>query len=167
MSQTAVELKCAGLKGDLEPGDELTSEHSAEYLDGQKEAAGRTDPSGVVRRQPARSQDTVSMGVELQTLIPTMQHAEEADLRAQMTWVSGHLEQRLRTGMKQEVEDYLLVLQGHRRQFTRQSEDGMHVARGQEFPFARREPSQAGVALASRTMAIATRVERDGDVAAV
>ena len=88
MPQIAVELKCAGLKGGPEPGDELASEHAAEHLDRQKEAAGRTDPSRVVRRQPAGSQHTVSMRVKLQSLIPRVQYAEEADLRAEMTWVA-------------------------------------------------------------------------------
>src|SRR6266702_540950 len=102
MQQTAVELKCAGMKGGLEPGDELAAEHAAEHLDREEEAAGRTDPSGVVRRQPSSSQDTVSMRVKVQTLIPGVQDAEEADIRPRMTWVAGHFEQRLRTGMKQQ-----------------------------------------------------------------
>ena len=112
----------------------------------------------MVRRHPASSHDTVSMRVKLQLLIPGVQHAEEADLRAQMTWVAGHFEQRLRTGMKQQVEDYLLVLQCHRRQFTWQSEYRVHVARGQQFPLPRREPAQAGVALALRAMPAPARV---------
>src|SRR6266700_3445388 len=127
MQQTAVELKCAGMKGGLEPGDELAAEHAAEHLNRKEEAAGRADPSGVIRREPSSSQDTVSMRVKLQTLIPGVQDAEEADLRAQVTWVAGHFEQRLRTGLKQQVEDHLLVLQRHWRQFTWQSKDGVHV----------------------------------------
>ena len=111
MPQTAVELKCAGVKGGLEPGDELAAEHTAEHLDGEEEAARRTDPSGVIWSQPAGSQNTVSMGVKLQSLIPRVQDAEEADLRAQVTWVAGHFEQCLRAGLKQQVEDHLLVLQ--------------------------------------------------------
>ena len=158
MPQTAVELQCAGMKGGREPGDELAAEHAAEHLDRKEEAAGRTDPSGVVRREPASSQDTVSMRMKLQSLIPRMQDAEEADLRSQMIWVAGHLQQRLRTGVKQQVEDHLLVLQRHWRQFARQGEYRVDVASGQKFPFPRREPAQAGVALAPRTMPIATRV---------
>ena len=107
---------------------------------------------------PPAAKNTVNMRMKLQALIPRVQHAEEADLRAQMPWVAGHLEQRLRTGMKQQVEDHLLVLQRQRRQFARQREYRMHVARGQQFPFPRREPAQAGVALALRAMPIAARV---------
>jgi hypothetical protein len=53
--QTAVELKRSGVKGGLEPGDELAAEHPAEHLDREEEAARRADPSSVVRRQPAGS----------------------------------------------------------------------------------------------------------------
>src|SRR3954454_14517204 len=127
MQQTAVELQCAGIKGGLEPGDEPAAEHAAEHLHREEEATGRTDPSGVVRREPAGSQDTVSMRMKLQSLIPGVQDAEEADLRPQMTWVAGHFEQRLRTGLKQQVEDHLLVLQSYWRQFTWHSKDGVHV----------------------------------------
>src|ERR1035437_8076794 len=38
----------------------------------------------------------------------------------------------------------------------------MDIASGQQFPFARLEPAQARVALASWAMAISTRVIRDG-----
>jgi hypothetical protein len=109
----------------------------------------------------------MSMRVELQSLVPSVQHTEEADLRAQMTWVTGHFEQRLGTGVKQQVEDRLFVLQGQRRQLARQSEYGMHIASRQKFRFPRVEPAQASVALTPWTMPIATRVIRDGDVAAV
>ena len=72
-----------------------------------------------------------------------------------MHTVAGHFEQRLRAGLKQQVEDHLLVLQRQGRQFTWQSEDGVDVPCGQKFPFPRRQPAQAGVALAPRAMPIA------------
>jgi hypothetical protein len=59
--------------------------------------------------------------------------------------------------MKQQVEDNLLVLQSQRRQFTRKSEDGVHVSCGQQFPLPRSEPAQAGVALALGAMPVAAR----------
>jgi hypothetical protein len=126
--EVAVEVEIAGTKGRLELGDKLTPEDATEHLDGQKKAAGRADPSGVIGRQAAGSQDAMGMRVELQSLVPGMQHTEEVDLRAQMTWVTGHFEQRLGTGVKQQVENRLFVLQGQRRQLARQSEYGMHIA---------------------------------------
>ena len=54
------------------------------------------------------------MRVKEQTLIPGVQHAEEADLGSEMARIAGDLDQSLCAGMKQEVKDGFLVLQGHR-----------------------------------------------------
>jgi hypothetical protein len=162
-----VELEIAGVKGRLQAGDKLAAEEATEHTDGQKEAAGRTDPSGVIWSQSAGSHDAVNMRVEQQSLIPGVQHAEEADLRSQMARIAGDLEQRLCTGMEQEVKEDLLVLQDQWGEFAWQSEDSMHIARGQQFLFPRREPAQAGVALTPWTMPVTARVIRDGDMVAV
>lgn len=107
------------------------------------------------------------MGKEQQSLVPRMQQAEEADLGAQMARIARDREQRLGDGMEQRVEDDLLVLQRHWREFARQSEDRMHVACGQKFLYPRLKPAQAGVALTAWPMPVAARVVRDGDMAAV
>ena len=69
--------------------------------------------------------------------------------------------------MKQQVVDQPFVLQCERSQFPRQGEDDVHVAGGQQLPFPRLEPAQAGVALAPWAMPVATRVVRDGRMSAV
>jgi len=51
-----------------------------------------------------------------------------------------------------------LFCQCERGQLPRQSEHGMDVASGQQFPFARLEPASARVALASWAMLFRTRV---------
>jgi len=96
--------------------------------------------------------------VQLQALIPAMEHAKKADLGSQMPWITGDFEQCLSAGVKEQVVDQPLVLQGKRGQFARQSKDGMYVASGQQFPFARLEPASARVALASWAMPVSTRV---------
>jgi len=68
--------------------------------------------------------------------------------------IAGDLEQGLSARVKEQVVDEPLVLQCERSQFARQSEDGMDIARGQQFPLARLEPASARVALASWAMAI-------------
>jgi hypothetical protein len=40
-----------------------------------------------------------------------MQHAEETDLRTEMLGIAGDFEKCFRTGAKQEIVKYLLVLQ--------------------------------------------------------
>src|SRR5215472_9255555 len=94
--------------------------------------------------------------VKLQSLIPTMQHTEEADLGAEVARIARNFQQRFCARMKQQVEDHLLVLQGHRSKLPRQSEHGVHVASGQQFRFPRSYPAQAGVALTAWTMPVAT-----------
>lgn len=53
--EAAVEPELAGGKGRLEPGDELAAEDATEHADGQKEAAGGSDPSAMVGSQSAGS----------------------------------------------------------------------------------------------------------------
>ena len=53
------------------------------------------------------------------------------DRDPKMARIAGDLDQSLCAGMKQEVKDRFLVLQGHRSEFARQGENRMHVARGQ------------------------------------
>src|SRR5438874_6341581 len=84
----SVELECAGLKGVLEPGDKLAAEDSAEHFDGKKERSARGDPAGVARSETAGSQHAMDMRMMLQSLVPGMEHAEEADLGSQVAWVA-------------------------------------------------------------------------------
>jgi hypothetical protein len=53
--------------------------------------------------------------VKLQALIPSVQHAEKADLGTEVARIASNLQQYLCAGAKQQVEDDLLVLECHRR----------------------------------------------------
>src|ERR1035437_4043902 len=89
------------------------------------------------------------MRMKLQALIPTVEHAEEADLGTEVSRIASDLEQGLSARVKEQVVDEPFVLQRERGQFPRQSEHGMDVASGQQFPLARLEPASARVALTS------------------
>jgi hypothetical protein len=91
--EVAVELECACMEGALESGDELAAEHAAEHLDGEKEGAAGGDPAGVVRSEAAGGEHAVDMGMMLQALVPGMEHAEEADLGAEVAGIASDLEQ--------------------------------------------------------------------------
>ena len=67
---------------------------------------------GVVEGQPTGRHHAMDMRVKLEFLIPGVQHAEEADLRTEVFWITCNLQKRFRTGAKQEIVDDLLVLQG-------------------------------------------------------
>ena len=71
-SQIAGKMKLATLKGRLESGDELAAKHTAEYLDGEKEARTGSNPARVIEREPAGGNNTVDMGMKLEFLVPGM-----------------------------------------------------------------------------------------------
>src|SRR5664279_3156920 len=110
----SVELECAGMKGGLESGDELAAEDTAEHADRQKEGVPGGDPAGVIRRQTTGGQYAVDMGMKLQALIPAVEHAEEAYLGPKMPGIASDLQQGLGAGMKEQVVNQPLVLQGER-----------------------------------------------------
>src|SRR5580658_2308650 len=139
----SVELECAGVKGGLESGDKLAAEDTTEHFDGKEEGSARGDPAGVVWSETAGGQHAVDMGMMLQSLVPGMEHAEEADLGSKMPGIASDLQQSCSTGVKQQVVDQPLVLQCQRREFPRQCEDDMHVAGRQQLSFPRLEPAQA------------------------
>ena len=117
---------------------------------------------GVVGSKAASSGNAVDMGMMLQALVPGMEHAEEADLCTEVAGIASDLEQGRGAGLEEQVVDHALVLEGEGCQFTWQGEDEVHVAGGQQFLFARLQPAQTRVRLASGTMPVAARVIGDG-----
>ncbi len=97
----SVELECAGLKGGLESGNKLAAKDTAEHFDGQEEGTARGYPAGVNRGEAASGQHTMNMGMMLQLLVPSVEHAEEADLRTEVTRIAGDLQQGMSTGVKE------------------------------------------------------------------
>src|SRR5271163_2507656 len=163
----SVELECAGMKGGLESGDKLATEDTTEHFDGKEEGSARGDPAGVVQSETAGGQHAVDMGMMLQSLVPGMEHAEEADLGSKVAWIAGDLQQSGSAGMKQQVIDEPFILQGERSQFPWQGEDDVHVGDGQQLSFPRLEPAQTGVALTLGAVPVSARVVRDGSMSAV
>ena len=103
----------------------------------------------------------------MQVLSPGVQHAEEADVGAEMLRVGGDLQQGFGAGAEQQVVDGLLVLQRQPRQLVRQREDDMKVVDRQQFLAASGQPLVASVGLALWAVPVAAGVERDGLVAAL
>jgi len=54
----------------------------------------------------------MDMGMKLDFLVPGVEHAEEADLGAEILGITSHFEQCLGTGLKQEMVEDLFVVQG-------------------------------------------------------
>src|ERR1700692_4818680 len=108
----------------------------------------------------------MDMRVKLEFLIPGVQHAEEADLRTEVFWITCDLQKRFRAGAKQEIVDDLLILQGEWRQLARQCEDHMYIARREKLRAPRRKPAVASTGLTLRTVPVAARVVGDGAMSA-
>ena len=65
---------------------------------------------GVIERQPAGGNDAMNMRVQLEFLVPGMQHAEESDLGTELPGVAGDFQQCFCTGPKQQIIEDLCVL---------------------------------------------------------
>src|SRR5271166_4557844 len=165
--QIAIEAELSCAAGPLQRSHELTAKNSTQHLDGKKERVAGTDPVGVIQRESTGRDNTMDMGMMLQPLIPSVQHAEETDLGAQMSGITSHFEKGCGAGAEQQVVDELLVLQGEWCQFPWQSENYVHVGSGQQLTLTCLQPAVAGIALAFWTMTIATRVVRDDGMSAV
>jgi hypothetical protein len=107
------------------------------------------------------------MGMMLQSLVPGVEHAEEADLGSKVPGIASDLQQSCSTGVKQQVVDQSFILQCERSQFPRQGEDDVHIAGGQQLAFPRLEPAQAGIALTLGAVPVSARVVGDGGMSAV
>jgi hypothetical protein len=99
--QISVEVQLTLFESAFKCSNELAAEHPAEHFDGKKECLAGFDPVGVIERQPASGNDAMDMRVELELLIPGVQHTEEANFRAEVSWIAGDFEQSFRTGTEQ------------------------------------------------------------------
>src|SRR5205807_10068050 len=118
-------VQLAMLKGRLESDDELAAKHPPEHGNGEKEARVRSNPASVIEREPTGGDDTVDMGMNLEFLVPGMQHAEEADLSPEMAGMTSHFQKGFGAGPQQQTIDDLFILYGQRSQLWRQGEDDM------------------------------------------
>ena len=91
-SQRAVKLEPMADVQLIQTLGKLGAEYLAERFHGQKEAGRTGDPACVVRAQAAGWHDAVDVRMMLQLLTPGMEHAEEADLGAQMLGVASHFQ---------------------------------------------------------------------------
>jgi len=64
----------------------------------------------VIEGKATGGDDTVDMGMKFDFLVPRVQHAEEADLGAEMLGITSHFEECLGTGFEQEMVQDLFVL---------------------------------------------------------
>jgi hypothetical protein len=88
----SAQVQLTAFEGRLQTGDELATKHAPQYSNGKEEAWMRSNPAGVIVVESTGGNDAVDMGMKLEFLIPGVEHAEEADIGAEMGVVASHFE---------------------------------------------------------------------------
>jgi len=104
----------------------------------------------------------MNMRMNFEFLAPGMQHAEEANLCAEVSRMASDFEKGFGTGAEQEIVEDLLVLQNQWRQAAGECEDHVQVAGREQFSSTRSDPAFPCSDLTLRAVAIAAAVIRDG-----
>ena len=143
-------------------GHEFAAKDLPQHRHRQEEGRARMDPARAIGGQPAGRHDAMDVGMMLQPLPPRVQDHQPADGGPEALRVGGDLEQRGRGGAKEEVVHDALVDERQPREHLRHREDDVHVADGQQFLLARRDPVVAGRGEALGAMPIPAAVVREG-----
>src|SRR5260221_3382127 len=104
----------------------------------------------------------MNVRMNFEFLAPGMQHAEEANLCAEVSRIASDFEKGFGTGAEQETVEDLLVLQNQWSQSMGQCEDHVQVAGREKFLSTRGYPAFPCSDLTLRAVAIAAAVIRDG-----
>jgi hypothetical protein len=123
------------------------------------------DPMTMVRREPARGNHTVNVGMQEQVLTPGMQDAGDTDLSSQVFGIGCDFQQGLCAGGEQQIVKQTWVFQGEHIEFVGHGEHDMEIAGRQEFALAGRQPALAGLSLALGAVPVSARVVGDGLIA--
>ena len=107
------------------------------------------------------------MGVVVKILTPGMQYPKEADLRAEVLWISGDLTQRLRGRPEQDVVDHGLVLKGDDLDLRGHGEHHMKVGYVEQFRLTVLEPFGPRETLTFWAAVVATRIVGETLMAAI
>ena len=76
------ELQFPGVEGLLQIAEKQATEETRKNLDGQEISGSAGDPSGAVWRKTTASDNAMQVGMMQQILTPSVEHGEEANLRA-------------------------------------------------------------------------------------
>src|SRR5258708_6280635 len=100
----------------------------------------------------------MNVRMNFEFLAPGMQHAEEANLCAEVSRMASDFEKGFGTGAEQEIVEDLLVLQNQWRQAAGECEDHVQVAGREQFSSTRSDPAFPCSGLTLRAVAIAAAV---------
>ena len=161
------EVQLPGGEGLLQVVQEQASEQPRQHPDREEESGPAGDPAFAVRGDPAAGHETMNVRVVHQVLSPGVQHAQKADLRAQVLRIGGDRAQRLRHRPEQDVVDHGLVLERDDGDLVRHREHHVEVRHVEQFRLTVLEPLRACETLAFRAVPVAARVVRDALMATI
>src|SRR5271157_736286 len=104
----------------------------------------------------------MNVGMKFELLAPGVQHAEEANLCAEVSRIASDFQKSFRTGAEQEIVEQFLVLQDQWRQPAGECEDHVRVGCWKKFSLTRGDPAFPGSDLTIGAVAITTAVEGNG-----
>jgi len=104
-------------------------------VDRQEEILAAGDPLCAIRRQAPSRHDHVDMRVMGHRRAPSMENRRDPNPRAQMLWIGGDLDHRVRARPHQEIVELPFVLVRDIRNRFRQSEDEMEIPHRQQLRF--------------------------------
>ena len=163
--QRAVERELLPAEEPFQAIRELSPEHLAEDVFGQKEAAAfGPHPSSAARGKAPGRHNAMNVRMVNQRLSPGVQHAQKADLRTQPLRVGRHFRQGGGHASEQQIVERALVLQHQLGELVRHGEDDVEVLQRNQFAGARRHPAVARLRLALGAVAIAAGVEGEAEV---
>ena len=167
MGHRAEEGELAAVVQGAQPGQDQAPEQGTEDAHRQQECGARGDPARAIARDTSAGYDHMDMGMMGQRRAPAVQDGGDADMGAQMLWIGGDGQHRLRCRLEQQIIDRRLVLEGDGGDLGRQREHAMEIADRQQVGLARFEPDARGGALARGAVPVAAAVIGDPPVAAV
>jgi hypothetical protein len=124
------------------------------------------DPMTMVRREPARGNHTVNVGMQEQVLTPGMQDGDDTDLSSQVFGIGCDFQQGLCAGGEPQIVKQTRVFQGEHIELVGHGEHDMEIAGSQEFALSGHPPALAGLCLALGAVPVSARVIGDGAITA-
>ncbi len=138
--------------------EKAASEQPPEYLDRCEKGFAADFPATAVDIEAGVGDHGMNVRMELQTLIPGMQHCGDADVGTEAFRVGDDGDESFGTGAKQDVEHQLAVGEGDADTLFWNGEDQVEARCRQHFAGLLEQPLLGGAALAGAAVAIAAGV---------
>jgi hypothetical protein len=93
--ERAWEAQLTSIEGELEAGEEKTTEQARQDAYGQEETGARRDPALSIEREPAAGDDAVKVRVVKEVSSPGVKDGQKADFGAEMLGIPGDRQEGL------------------------------------------------------------------------